>query len=267
MIKFVDIFPQVKSNLTDFKVHLATGQNDNDPLIAFLQDNFKEWQEAQTKKNFERKYIISLIAYDDNEWLFAGVFKSHGCKWINNRYKYDTELLEINNDLIGRLIVRFEKKFRQSYPYLENCIDHFYISQILKEKYSVIEFPGYEKTIIDFKYLQTIIGKKDKTWRTALSNVKGIYLITDKSNGKHYVGSARGEYSFWSRWAQYSENGHGDNIELKKIIEERGINYAQNFQFSILEIRSSTTDDNEIIEREQYWKNVLMTKEYGYNKN
>jgi len=267
MIKFLDIFAQLKSNLTDYKVHLATGLKDNDPLIAFLQDNFKEWQEAQSKKNFERKYIISLISYDDNEWLFAGVFKSLGCEWVNNRYEYDTELLEINTDLIGRLIIRYEKKFRQSYPYLENCIDNFHISQILKEKYSIIEFPGYEKTIINFNYLQTIIRKNDTTWYTALQNVKGVYVITDKSNGKHYVGSAYGEYAFWSRWAQYSENGHGGNIELKKIIEEQGINYAQNFQFSILEIRSTMTDDAEIIEREQHWKNVLMTKEYGYNKN
>lgn len=60
---------------------------------------------------------------------------------------------------------------------------------------------------------------------------KRVYVITDKSNGKHYVGSAYGEYAFWSRWAQYAENGHGGNIELKKIIKERGIKYAQNFQF------------------------------------
>ena len=71
MIKFIDLFPQLKNSFTDYKVHLATGPKDNDPLIAFLQENFKEWQESQTKKNFEREYIISLIFYDDNEWLFA----------------------------------------------------------------------------------------------------------------------------------------------------------------------------------------------------
>lgn len=267
MIKFLDLFPQLTNKLESYKVHLATGLKDNDPLIAFLQDNFNEWQERQSKKNFEREYIISFISYDDNEWLFAGIYKSLGCELVNDRYEYDTALLNINTDLIGRLIVQFEKTFRQSYPYLENCIDNFHISQILKEKYSIIEFPGYEKTIIDFNYLQTIIKKSDTTWHTALKNIKGVYLITDKSNGKHYVGSAYGEYAFWSRWAQYSENGHGGNIELKKIIEEQGINYAQNFQFSILEIRSTMTDDSEIIEREQHWKNVLMSKEYGYNKN
>jgi len=265
-MKFRDIFSELKK-LTEYKVHLATGLKDNDPLIAFLQDNFKEWQEVQTKKNFERDYIVSLISYDTNEWLFAGIYKSIDSELVNDRYEYETELLDIHSDLIGRLIIRYEKKFRQSYPYLENIIDDLDVSQILKEKYSIIDFPGYENTIIDFNYLQTIIKKNDSSWHTALQNVKGVYLITDKSNGKQYVGSAYGEYSFWTRWAQYADTGHGGNIDLKSIIKENGKNYAQNFQFSIIEIRSKITDDNEIIEREQHWKNVLMTREFGYNKN
>jgi len=115
--------------------------------------------------------------------------------------------------------------------------------------------------------LQTIIKKNDPTWYTAFQNVKGVYLITDKSNGKQYVGSAYGEFSFWTRWAQYANSEHGGNIELKRVIYKNGKDYAQNFQFSILEIRSTITDDSEIIEREQHWKNVLMTREFGYNKN
>ena len=80
---------------------------------------------------------------------------------------YDTELLDINTDLIGRLVIQYEKNFRQSYPYLENCIDNFHISQILKEKYPIIEFPGYEKTNINFNYLQAIVRKVDTSWYAA----------------------------------------------------------------------------------------------------
>ena len=58
MIKFIDLFPQLKDSLTDYKVHLATGPKDNDPLIAFLQENFKGWQEGQTKRNFELLQLI-----------------------------------------------------------------------------------------------------------------------------------------------------------------------------------------------------------------
>ena len=267
MITFLNLFPQIKDKLTSYKLHLATGPKSNDPLIAFLQDNFKEWQEKQTKRNFEREFIISFISYDENEWLFAGIYRRLKCELVNEYYEYNTELLEINIDLIGRLIIRFEKTFRQSYPYLENCINNFSISQILKDKYSIAEFPGYEKILISFNELRIIINKHDPTWYTALKEVKGVYLITDTTNGKHYVGSAYGEFAFWSRWFQYSNSGHGGDVDLKKIIEEHGLEYVQNFQFSILEIRSTTTQDFEIIEREEYWKNVLMTKEFGYNKN
>lgn len=267
MIKFGDLFPEINNNLTSYKVHLATHIPSGNPLNYFLQGEFKEWQEEQNKRNFEREYIISLIQLDGYDWLFAGIYKSINCKKLNdNKYRYVTKLMDSNEEYIGRLIINF-KRTRTSYRLLENCIEGFTISQILKEKYSIIEFPGYEKVKVDFDYLKTIIEKNDKSWYTALKNIKGIYLITDKKNGKLYVGSVYGTYAFWSRWSEYIFNGHGGNIDLKKLIKEKGFDYAKYFQFSILEIRATTTDDSEIIEREQHWKNVLLTKEFGYNKN
>jgi hypothetical protein len=101
----------------------------------------------------------------------------------------------------------------------------------------------------------------------ALKNVKEIYVIADKSNDRHYIGSTYSEYSFWGRWSQYAETGHGDTVDLKNIVNNNGIAYAQNFQFSILEIRSFITDEGEILKREKHLKDVLLTKEHGYNKN
>ncbi len=63
------------------------------------------------------------------------------------------------------------------------------------------------------------------------------------------------------------KNGHGNNIDLKKVIEKKGIEYANNYQFSILEVRSSITDDEIIIRREAHWKNIMKTREFGYNMN
>lgn len=98
--------------------------------------------------------------------------------------------------------------------------------------------------------------------------MKGVYLIIDRSNGKMYVGSAYGDSGIWSRWVCYVETGHGWNDELTKLINTDGIDYARkNFQFSILEFRSMRTDDQVIIEREQYWKRVFQTNVFGYNKN
>ncbi len=117
--------------------------------------------------------------------------------------------------------------------------------------------------------LENIFAIQRADWRAALQNIKGVYLITDNSNGKKYVGSAYGGTGIWSRWRSYIDTGHGNNDELAKIVKTHGIDYArQNFQFALLEQRTTNTDDAAIIEREQYWKDVLMTREpYGYNKN
>jgi group I intron endonuclease len=109
--------------------------------------------------------------------------------------------------------------------------------------------------------------QQEPSWKTALSNVKGIYLITDISNGKLYVGSAYGNNAFWNRWKEYSENGHGGNIVLKKLIKIHGKVYADNFRFSILETRSMNAEDDSIILRENYWKHILASREHGYNAN
>ena len=119
-----------------------------------------------------------------------------------------------------------------------------------------------------FSQLEAIIKQHKPDWKAALENVKGVYLIVDKSNGKMYVGSAYGDAGIWSRWACYIGTGHGWNDELTKLINTNGIGYArENFQFSILEFRSMRTDDQVIINREQYWKRALQTNAFGYNKN
>ena len=67
----------------------------------------------------------------------------------------------------------------------------------------------------------------------------------------------------WGRWKDYIANGNGGNIELKSLDFE----YIQkDFRYSILEIYKSTTDDA-ILERESWWKELLMTRQFGYNKN
>ena len=101
-----------------------------------------------------------------------------------------------------------------------------------------------------------------------LQSIKGVYLITDKSNGKKYVGSAYGDYGLWSRWETYILTGHGWNEGLVNVLSENGIDYArENFQFSLLEFYSMKIDNQVIINREQYWKEVLCTRQFGYNMN
>jgi len=78
-----------------------------------------------------------------------------------------------------------------------------------------------------------------------------------------------GDSGIWSRWSCYIGTGHGWNDELTKIINQEGFEYAKsNFRISLLEYRLMKVDDKVIIERESYWKEVLLSRgEFGYNKN
>ena len=61
-----------------------------------------------------------------------------------------------------------------------------------------------------------------------------------------------------------SKQVHGGNKELK-ILKETYI--QDNFYFTILETFNQNIDDQIIIARESYWKDVLRTRIFGYNKN
>lgn len=265
-VKDIISFPHEWINRS--KLHLAIGVKEKrEPLYEFYKGKFKNWQEYQNRKNFQNDYIFSLVYYNKHEWLFAGVYKTKGFTKKEKWYVYDTELQDVGKEFIGRLIIRFEKKFRASYPYLKNHIDDLQLLEVLREPYTVEPFPGFENVKIDFHLLKSIIEQEEKTWKTALSNVKGIYLITDKFTGKLYVGSGYGIESLWTRWGVYAKPSHGGNKKLKELIKKEGESYFHNFQFSILETRTMKTDKDEIIKRENFWKEVLLTRKFGYNIN
>ena len=94
-----------------------------------------------------------------------------------------------------------------------------------------------------------------------------MYLITDKSNGKLYVGSATAQTGmFLQRWNDYIASGHGGNKDLINLVNREGIEYVkQNFQYSILENYNAKTDDNYIFSRERWWMRALQSKTHGYN--
>jgi hypothetical protein len=143
------------------------------------------------------------------------------------------------------------------------------VSELLKEPYSGERFPGYENICHDFGTLEVVFRTSRPDWRAALENIKGVYLITDKSNGKKYIGAAYGGAGIWSRWGSYMKTGHGWNDELTQLIEREGIDYArQNFRVALLEYRPAKTDDTVTIDREVFWKEALLSRvPHGYNKN
>lgn len=275
VIKISDIFNL--KNLDEYKLHLGCWNGHHQPLNLFVEDfnNWKAWNEWFGSKNeFNRKYIFSVIDYyhEPSKWLFGGIFevKKRHLEKKNSVGGYEIELLPDYSNLIGRLILTYQRKSGRGQAFkLENFYNEFTVSEILKSKYLGESFCGYENINHDFVTLESIFKTQKLDWKGALKNVKGVYMIIDKNNGKKYVGSAYGEFGIWSRWACYIGTRHGWNDELTALIKKEGFDYARrNFKFSLLEYRSMKTDDSEIINRENYWKEVLLSKgEFGYNKN
>jgi hypothetical protein len=257
-------------NLSDYKIHFAVWNGKEQPLDVFVRDKeeWKGWNSFRGNRNvFSRKYIFSLIRYyhQPDKWLFGGVFE------VINRSanSYMVTLIDHYQEYIGRLLIHYPGPgFRGRAFNLENHYSDLKVSQIFEKTYEGEAFCGYENIEHGFSQLEFIFKQNKQDWKSALENVKGVYLIVDKSNGKMYVGSAYGDAGIWSRWSSYIGTGHGWNDELTKLISSNGIDYARkNFQFSLLEFRSMKTDDQVIIDREQYWKRALQTNAFGYNKN
>lgn len=276
--KLNDLFRLTEDEMRKYKIHLAAYNGYEQPLDVFARDReeWKGWNEWRGgKDDFNREYIIGLIPdyHKIDKYVFGGVFKviKRYDDWQETEVGYKVELTNQLESLIGRLVVDFSRYqgLRGRAFLLENFMDSMSIAEILENPYEGEEFPGYDNVRIDFSSLELLVQNQKTDWRVALENVKGIYLIVDKFNGKKYVGSAYGDSGIWSRWCTYINTGHGYNDELVMLIEKNGIDYARKyFQFAILELRSMKTDDDTIINRESFWKEVLLTRgNFGYNKN
>lgn len=277
-IKVEQILKLTETDLRKYKLHLACYNGSVQPLNEYLEswDKWVGWNAWRGNKNdFNREYIFSLIQFyhEPNKWLFGGIFKiiKRFHDYEHTEVGYELELVDLHKELIGRLVIDFYRYqgMRGRAFLLEGYYKDFVVSEVLKRPFDGRRFPGYENINIDFPELENVFRHQKNDWKAALENVKGIYVIVDKSNGKKYVGSAYGDFGIWSRWAVYVNTGHGFNDELTKIISECGIGYArQNFRLSLLEYRSMKVDDSIIIGRETFWKEVLLTRgQFGYNKN
>ena len=260
--------PNITEN--DCKIHLAVWNGVDNPVDVYLSGDFEEWQSWQSKKNFERKYIISLLQLPGiDKWLFAGSFVSEGHEYIEAKkyYQYKTsEIVELH-PLAGRLVVTFKRSGRQSYLNAENWAANISVSELKPEKMIIEEFSGYNKIKLSKNKLELVVSQCIASWKGALSNVSGVYLIADTQTGKLYVGSATGDGGIWQRWSEYAENGHGGNEELIALLKEKGQKYSHYFQYSVLEIADTHSSVNDVLERESYWKNILCSRQHGYNAN
>ncbi len=269
-LRLLDLVRLAKVELGSFKIHLATGWPDP-PLTAYFDGRFKEWQQRQNRRNFPCDHIVSLIHLRGSLWLFAGVWRVLGKPVPRHDtrpwFEYSTAEVSGLEHLTGRTVIAFERTFRASYLHGARYGDKLIIAQILEVKLSLGDFPGYASVLLRFDQLRHVVGRDLATWRAALASVAGVYLIADVEAGKLYVGSATGLSGIWGRWCGYAATGHGGNKELVSVLANRGATHAQHFQFSILEICDVLTPETDVLQRENHWKDALVSRKFGYNRN
>ncbi len=268
-IKLNDIL-QLK-NLGNVKIrfNLMFVQNWN-PIELFKNGDISTmlagqyWNYNKNKSYKAGQITVGLVKIKPNEdfWLLFHVGQVTKDLNIRNGVGYEYLDLPEYGKYVGRLVVKYKNNAQAMIRKAESVIDDCYVSQILPDTFDNDLFPGYEKVNISWDEMKRDLEKD--TWKTALENQKGVYLITDISNGKKYVGSAYGENMILGRWRAYVKTGHGGNVGLKQLTFDH---IKQNFKYSILDIYKSTTDDQIIIERESWWKEILQSRKFGYNEN
>lgn len=228
---------------------------------------------SSKQRNFTRVgqivFSFAQLKDDSKKWLLISVGKitkiaDHG--WC------PFEPLNEYNGYVGRLVIRIaEKKSAMGrYVYdLKRFIDDAEVIEVLPNEYEEINFTGYENVHLTFGQLKLILqGLRFNDYRAALEGVKGVYCLTDKANGKIYIGSAYGDRGVAQRWNVYCDSRDGYNKKLVDLRKEEGEKYIEkNFTFTILEVFSKNVSDKDIIDRENYWKEVFCSRKFGYNSN
>ncbi|CAA2137298.1 GIY-YIG nuclease family protein [Methylobacterium bullatum] len=263
-----DIWPI--PNPSGFKVHFARWNGSVQPLEVFVRDRaeWQGWQEYYPGRNdFNRPHIFSLIQFyhEPDVWLFGGIYNVVAFRGDC----YEVALSEAGAGFIGRLKLRSSYRERTTRANFENHYATLEVQEILRELYSGRRFPGYDGIDLPFEELEALVKNARPDWMAALESMKGIYLISDTKTGKRYVGSAYGDQAIWSRWCSYVGSGHGGNVELRALVTDPTLTYCRaNFRFALLEHRPMQTPNSVILQREAFWKGILLTRgEQGLNRN
>lgn len=258
------------NDLSNCKIRLVKSHKQTNPLKFMggedreMLDNWLLWN--YSNKSFKvDDVVIGLIRIGDGKddrWVLFDVAKIIEDLGVKKGVGYKKKTLDIYKKFLGRVVVSYKNKSQNLIRLAESLIEECVVSQIMDREFEDNKFPGYDNVDVNWSDLKRCISTD--SWKTALQNQKGVYLITDTKSGKMYVGSAYGENMIYGRWMSYVKNGHGGNVDLKKLSFE---DIKLNFKYSILEIYKYSVDDQVIIDRESWWKRVLMSREYGYNKN
>jgi hypothetical protein len=250
-----------------------------DWLVAERPELFECYQNShapRTEAAVERaRYVASFIRYRPKTALFVGLYEKRstmlmptadclarpmhrelmslgmsGFKATDGRTEisvFDLRRTAWHQEWSGRLMIGWPGLERSWYRWADR--NSFPVEAIATESLFEAPMPPWQELTLTWSELALL----PKPWVAALAQWRGIYLITDISDGRQYVGSAAGSENILQRWRDYARSGHGGN----KLLRART---PSGFRFSILERVSPDLAEAEVVRVENGWKARLFTR-------
>jgi hypothetical protein len=220
-------------------------------------------------------YWVVLISDGQRRSRLWGTFENFGEamneRTATRRY-WDLRPCSFLAPLVNRLVVEWDNP--RTWHRRGTNAAHLPVLEIADR--DKVPFPGFDRVLLTHHELGEMISDpRYGDWRVALSQVQGIYLITDSSTGKHYVGKADGVERILQRWTSYARDGHGGNLALRDLAFSSAssdgaklkTDHARHFLYSILRVFGPSTSSSEVDAAESHYKDALMTREFGLNRN
>ncbi|MER3386847.1 MAG: GIY-YIG nuclease family protein [Microcella pacifica] len=244
----------------------------SDPIARYRRDpedalgHLLYYRPQSTFKVGQR--VIGMTKIRDTQWLLTRIVQITGItEQPGGRKAYESADVGEYRGLFGRVILRYSNppSAQNEVRVASKILPQIQVDEVRATGFGDDGFPGYANVTVSWHKLHEIVSRSYESWHTALRNMKGIYLIVDKSNGAAYVGKADGSQMLWARWANYARTRHGGNVELKKL---DAAHIEEHFQWSILEVMDEKTQDDYVNARESWWKSALSTRgQGGLNRN
>lgn len=225
-------------------------------------------------------YWVILIADGQRRSRLWGTYENHG-EMLSKRDGtvrcFDLRPSGFLAPLAGRLVVEWDRSTLSWHRRAASArAANFPVLEIADR--DKIDFPGFDGVLLTFREMCSMVDEGDHRyadWRAALSEVQGIYLITDSETGKQYVGKADGAERILGRWRAYAQDGHGGNAALRQLAYESTegeaaptkTDHARHFLFSILRVFGPSTSSSEVDAAESHYKEALLTRKFGLNLN
>jgi hypothetical protein len=229
---------------------------------------FLKYQSHQATENFNTvEYIVSFIGESGQEARFVGVFKNCGHETRDEKTSmFDFQEVEGFEILKERVIINWGESAISWHQWWRNDKEVVRIDKGISND-KVPPFVQYEDVVLNYEQLRKIIDTQNSESKSKLEACNCIYLILDKSNGKHYIGSTYNKQGIWGRWSIYAETGHGNDVSLKELLDNDSLYAEKYFQWSILETLPLNVVDTVAIDRESLYKEKFGTRDFGYNNN